>query len=296
MERQVFEKFLNSEKSEWFNEDVMYLNDISAFQGEQTFSFVEGGIFAYLLVDEGELEFELNGKKYRAKSRDLALLSHAHSFRVVRMIAGARCRALFVDQSLYGQVVFTERLYYQFLLYRHPVFSLGEDEWTHLSGCVEQILQRLRAREHYYQKGAVQLAVFMFMIELGNLIRHHLAAHPVSQTSSDQVFRDFVSLVARHFKAEHSVTFYAEKLNRSPQNLSRIVKRITQMTASDFIYERLYQEARLLLHRSEYSIQQVADKLCFSDQSAFGKFFRSRSGETPSAFREKHYLSSRRKE
>ncbi len=40
-----------------------------------------------------------------------------------------------------------------------------------------------------------------------------------------------------------------------------------------------------LLTRTDYTAQQIAEELNFSDQSAFGKFFKSKAGVSPHIFR-----------
>lgn len=71
----------------------------------------------------------------------------------------------------------------------------------------------------------------------------------------------------------------------SPHYLTLIVKHVTGQSASDFIFEMLYSEARNLLTHSKLSIQEIASKLNFSDQSSFGKFFKRKAGVSPFDFR-----------
>lgn len=47
----------------------------------------------------------------------------------------------------------------------------------------------------------------------------------------------------------------------------------------------LYSEARNLLALSEFSIQQIATELHFSDQASFSKFFKRWAGISPLEFR-----------
>ena len=49
--------------------------------------------------------------------------------------------------------------------------------------------------------------------------------------------------------------------------------------------EVLYSEARNLLALSEFSIQQIATELHFSDQASFSKFFKRWAGISPLEFR-----------
>ena len=91
-------------------------------------------------------------------------------------------------------------------------------------------------------------------------------------------------------KQHRDVEFYADMLHVSTQTLTDIVYDASYQSASKFIADRLYHEARLLLHRSDLTIQDIADELGFSDQSAFGKFFKKHEHITPAEFRKKHLI------
>lgn len=99
------------------------------------------------------------------------------------------------------------------------------------------------------------------------------------------VLQRFISLLMENYREKHTVAFYAERMNYTPQYLTEIIKRQTGRTVNDFIFEMLYCEARNLLSVSDASVQQIADELNFSDQAAFSKFFKRRSGMSPLEFR-----------
>ncbi|MCD8029779.1 MAG: AraC family transcriptional regulator [Bacteroides sp.] len=92
-------------------------------------------------------------------------------------------------------------------------------------------------------------------------------------------------MLVTHYQSEHKVEFYASRLHVSTHYLTSVVKSVTRQSVSDFIFEMLYSEARILLTHSRLSIQEIAMKLNFSDQSAFGKFFKRRNGSSPLEFR-----------
>lgn len=60
---------------------------------------------------------------------------------------------------------------------------------------------------------------------------------------------------------------------------------MTGQTVSDLIFQLIFSEAKLLLQSPAASIQQIAEQLHFSDQSAFGKFFKRKGGISPAEYR-----------
>ncbi|MCD8029689.1 MAG: helix-turn-helix domain-containing protein [Bacteroides sp.] len=54
---------------------------------------------------------------------------------------------------------------------------------------------------------------------------------------------------------------------------------------TQWIHDSVLSLAKNYLRDPHLNIQQIADYLRFSDQSAFGKFFRKHTGQSPSAYR-----------
>ena len=89
----------------------------------------------------------------------------------------------------------------------------------------------------------------------------------------------------QYVEREHDVSFYADRLNISSHYLSRITNRVIGQPAGKVIVNELMSHAYIMLRNPEYTLQQIADRLNFSDQSSFGKFFRKHAGLSPAAYR-----------
>ena len=87
-----------------------------------------------------------------------------------------------------------------------------------------------------------------------------------------------------NYRQHHDIGFYAESLHISTTYLSRIVKHITGHTVRFHISELLCADARKLLECTNLDIKEIAEKLGFSDQSVFGKFFVKKTGLSPMKF------------
>jgi AraC-like DNA-binding protein len=100
-----------------------------------------------------------------------------------------------------------------------------------------------------------------------------------------QLSDDFLSLVKKHFKQEHSLEFYANKLCITPKHLTTTIKTTTDCTAKEWIDKYLLLEAKALLKSTNLSIQQIADTLHFTSQDVFSKYFKHHIGITPKEYR-----------
>jgi AraC-like DNA-binding protein len=76
---------------------------------------------------------------------------------------------------------------------------------------------------------------------------------------------------------------YSEALNMSEKSLNEIVKRHTGESISSIIYKQIIMEAKRLLN-TRLSIKETAYTLNFEDPAHFSKFFKTKTGVSPSEF------------
>lgn len=91
----------------------------------------------------------------------------------------------------------------------------------------------------------------------------------------------FMQLLIQKSHEWHEVSDYSTELCVTPVYLSRTVKALSGKTAMDWINKVRVAEAKILLRKPDNTVQYVADKMNFSDQSAFGKFFKKHTGRSP---------------
>ena len=82
----------------------------------------------------------------------------------------------------------------------------------------------------------------------------------------------------------------AKYLDISPAYLSRLFKKETGMTFSDFVNKQKIEEAAALLLYTEYSDTQISTLLAFSSQSYFIKVFRKYMGTTPKQYKKQYNI------
>ena len=95
----------------------------------------------------------------------------------------------------------------------------------------------------------------------------------------------FLYLMHTNCRYHHTVKWYADQLYVSPDALSAKLKKLYGKTANQLISESLIEEAKVCLLNPANSVQDVAEKLCFSDQASFSKFFKRYCGMSPGQFK-----------
>jgi AraC family transcriptional activator of pobA len=99
------------------------------------------------------------------------------------------------------------------------------------------------------------------------------------------IVREFNYLVEKHFKEMHSVTDYADLLNKAPKTLSNFFKKTANKSPLQFIQGRLLLEAHRLLKYSDKTISEIGYELGFNDIQAFSRFFKTQEGVSPNNYR-----------
>jgi AraC family transcriptional regulator, transcriptional activator of pobA len=99
------------------------------------------------------------------------------------------------------------------------------------------------------------------------------------------VIRKFNLLVEANFKTEHSVSFYAQQLYKSPKTLSNLFAIYDHKTPSQVIQERILIEAKRLLSYTGKPVKEIAYELGFEDLAYFSTFFKKHAKASPVDFR-----------
>ncbi len=100
----------------------------------------------------------------------------------------------------------------------------------------------------------------------------------------EMLFHSFIELL-NATSGKHELSFYAERLNISPQYLSRLTAEVSGIVVSDWINRAVVLQAKLLLRNRQPTIEQIAEELNFSTLPYFCRFFKRETGITPTEYR-----------
>lgn len=175
-------------------------------------------------------------------------------------------------------------LQYMFLR-KNPSVDLTDEEVSVLDTLFTLIRKRAEAKEHLFHKEAIQSLLFHLFFELKNIIFKKNDIVPFELSRKEELFQQFLKLMFKHSREEHSVSFYAGKMCITPRYLSAVLKELTGKTTNNWINHSLILDAKILLKTPNMTVQQVSDMLNFSNQSTFGKFFKKHTGQSPAEFR-----------
>lgn len=98
----------------------------------------------------------------------------------------------------------------------------------------------------------------------------------------------FIRLVNTHLKEQHSVRYYADRLCITPNYLNEVVNASLNISAKQYIRNKVTEEAKRLLVYTDLSISDIAHELHFSTVSYFVRDFKQCTEETPLSYRRTH--------
>jgi AraC family transcriptional regulator, transcriptional activator of pobA len=129
------------------------------------------------------------------------------------------------------------------------------------------------------------------IINITKLARMKYMPEQKMQEDKFHIVRQFNLLVEGNYRREHSVSYYAEQLNRSPKTLSNLFAIYNHKTPLQIIQERIIIEARRLLTYTSQSVKEVSYELGFEDAAYFSNFFKKHTSFSPVEYRNnKHIL------
>ncbi len=170
-------------------------------------------------------------------------------------------------------------------VHRATVVNVPSAEVVMFQGLVNQMITELESKGSAHQ---VMLETFlrMFLIQTLRLQEKQESATSSAVThQQDPLVQEFIALVDKNFKEEHTVAGYAEKLFIAPKSLSKKLNALGYPTPLKVIKNRIILEAKRELKYTDNSVKEIAFELGFDDPGYFTRLFGKAVGLSPAKYR-----------
>ena len=173
------------------------------------------------------------------------------------------------------------------ILHDHAVIRLPDRIVEAVRNWFQMASYTYRDRDNIFRNTIIRNRLQNVLLEAFDKTRRFARdVHPQSGTTRQaDLFQHFVALVHEHCTEQREVAFYADQLCISTRYLSTIVRSVAHSTAKEFIDRSVVLEIKMLLESTELSVQEIAYRLHFPDQSYLGRFFKKHTGVSPTEFR-----------
>lgn len=179
---------------------------------------------------------------------------------------------------------------------RYEFFDYTSNEALHLScgeiaifrGVLDMIQQELHRS---IDKHSRELIVSNIEMLLNYCLRFYDRQFVTREEINHSVVKKFTSLLDQYLEEKAmnegvpTVAYFADKCCYSAKYFGELVKTVTGKTAKDYINDRMLVAAKRLLADDSLSITQVSQMLGFEYPQHFVRFFKARTGVTPSEYR-----------
>lgn len=179
---------------------------------------------------------------------------------------------------------------------RYEFFGYSSNEALHLSsaeveifrGVLSMIQQEMR---HAIDKHTRELIISNIELLLNYCLRFYDRQFITREEINHSVVKKFESLLKEYIskKAETegmpTVAYFADKCCYSVGYFGELIKTEVGRTAQEFIAEHMMNAAKELLSDDTMNITQVSRRLGFEYPQHFIRFFKRRTGKTPSEYR-----------
>lgn len=243
--------------------------------------------FTLVFVNQGTAQVEIDFRLFRIKQGDMLVLATAQFFQCIEAAPDLNLSYVTLTRDIYHEVTLAFDVPFFAFLKEYPCLSAPDKnhvwQFNHLLHLLTGIYQD---RKHTFRLPIFKNILQCFLMDLYNKVREQFLCHDTVHTSQqEELLGKFITLVFQHSGTRREVQFYADSLSITTRYLSSVVKSLTGITPKGIIDSRCIQEIKMQLRTTRDSMQEIAFRLDFPDQSFFNRYFKKHTGITPVDYR-----------
>jgi len=277
------EKLSFDDDSHFFDDFLIEGSDKDLLGSERFPRIVEAAGVCICL--KGEAEIALKSEKYHLKEGDMCVVFPEDILHVRKKSRDFKGYVMVVTPDFLYNINIPSFTQIYLFIKEHRCISLSDKEQEDLMKMYEDMKAYDTRLNNPCRKEITQHLVTAIVYEIIGLYKKGEPVNQQPYSRKDQLFFDFMDLVATHYKQERGIEFYADKLCVSSRHLSSICKELDGQTAKKCIDGQIIINVQMLLSTTTFTITQIADEFNFPNASFFIKFFKKHTGITPKKFR-----------
>ena len=169
-----------------------------------------------------------------------------------------------------------EPIFFRFIK-EQPCYVLPQENTGAINGLIRATTAIYNDRENRFRNQIARNHLQSFMFDIYDKCYRYFGKHKIEGgTRQDEIFKSFVSLV--------------HKLCISTKYLTGICRAVTGDSAKKIIDDFAILEIKVLLQSTELTVQEIADRLHFPDQSYLGRYFKRHEGISPKEYQNKYSI------
>ena len=239
----------------------------------------------FLLCRRGKIVLVMDDRLYEVREGDLYIYpafsqTQVHSVSDDLQGVAGTADFNFVLSSLNSISNTQSHIYIRF----HPHVSLTAEQYRR----IEEVIEFIRNRKDIHTRLGTQVVsalVQAFCCEVIDAYITNKSMQSMKQTRKDKTFQNFLVSLYQNFNIHRDVRFYAEQQCITPRYFATLIHEVSGKTPLQWISLFVIIEAKRMLSNPKISIKEVANRLHFTDQSFFGRYFKLYAGCSPSEYK-----------
>ncbi|SEJ32834.1 AraC-type DNA-binding protein [Myroides marinus] len=235
--------------------------------------------FLLILFDKANGEHTIDFNTYKISDKQIHILfpNQVHSWTIKD---STQAYQLMIDKVYFEKLSLHFRHAFAYY-YQNPIINLSNLVFNQLVYEFKSIKQELLDNNTLIDLIESRIAV------IASLLSKEIDKTTSNKTQSSYSVRlfEFQELIEQFYCEEKSIEFYAQRLNISSSQLSKLTRKHLSISPMQLIYQRRVLQAKRLLKSTDLSIKEIAFQLGFIDAPYFTNFFKKHTNLSPSEFR-----------
>ena len=242
-----------------------------------------------LLVDSGFAIISIGFKRRVLRRGMLAVLFYDDTFWIERSSSTFRCRYVaLADDNVQEAIYKLTSPYIWDSLSENPLLRPDNGQWELLESWFEQMVWICHNSANEYTNQLLRNNIYnLFMAMDGEMTQRNAGSNKAISRSRSLIIK-FLKLVALHFRTTREVSFYAEQLCITTTYLYKLTHKRWNLSPKELIDKQTICEIKSLLSNTDMSIKEIATALHFEDTPYMCRYFRQRTGLSPTEYRERN--------
>ena len=261
------------------------LSDLLSYRPDQLFVPHKTSFYVIHLFEEGSGPHTVDFNTFEAKANHILFLSPGQVNQFHR--ADYTARILIFTEEFFVRGEAESQLFAHTPLLNDPFklayFDLG-DKFGEVCALFDFVANEIRKGYGTEQPLILNSYLYNILLIAGRAYNDDTETLPVSQQKL--LVSRFKALAEQRLTLGYPVSGYAQELNVSVRTLQKSFAAVEGMPPGQWLDRRLVLEIKRRLVNKQRSISEIAYILGFKELSHFTKFFKSKTGITPSTFRQ----------
>ena len=264
--------------------DLFKAYEVDFFSENELFKKSKNGFICY--CQRGEIEMLVNLNPVTVGSDSQLILLPNSIVKTKKVSNDILLNIIEINESLFRDVsAHISPLFFR-MLRTIPCIKLSPESKKAVNSFMLLAKGIYKDTENLYRQQIIRSALHAYMLYTYDRYQRFFYTDYMNiESTRSKIFDSFVDLLHHNCNTQREVTFYADKLCISTKYLTDICHKVAGVSAKKIIDNFAILQIKILLHNPQLTMQDIAHKMDFPDQSYLGRYFKRFEGISPSSFR-----------